>query len=343
MNGKPCDLDSALDKAAQMLSGARAPALAGFGADIAGVRAGLRLARAAGAVFDPLTPAFAAELRAKQDRRFMFVTPGEAKSRADLVAAVGDEALRYARALFDSPPALGAGAGKPRALLAIAGSVAPSVKTLAAPAHRVAGVIAALAASVKRPQRTGEAAAFAQALKEARYGVIAFSAGELGALGVEALMELVESLNAATRFSCLPTPHADNAAGAVECALWTTGFPGRISFASGDAEYDPWRFDARRMADAGECDAAVWVSAFRPQAPSWRGAGPTIALTGPGAGFAKPPEVHFAVGKPGVDHPGEFFDDEHRALAAFPAADSGRLSAAAVLDAIALRVERRSA
>ncbi|MBC8050192.1 MAG: hypothetical protein H7X92_08615 [Chitinophagales bacterium] len=352
IKGAPASLDAALDRAGDILRAAKSPVFAGAGVDIAGARSALSLAQAVGGVFD--LGGAAQEMRAIQERRLMYTTPREAKSRADVILAIGEEAARYAAKHMSEPPKLGREGFKaaPRILLC-AGAGCETIeggKTIEASRERLPGVVAALAAAVKGAPLTGYAGlssddfrSFAGMLKNAQFGVAVWSPTGLDPMAAEALMILVEALNAATRFTSLTLPQGDNARGIADVAVWTTGFPGRVSFAQGIAEYDPWRFDAARLVNSGECDAAVWVSAFRAAAPPWTGAPPLIALTGPGAAFAKPPEVHFNIGKPGVDHSGEYYDAMADGLISVAAAKSEKLSAAAVLDALAVRVERRAA
>jgi formylmethanofuran dehydrogenase subunit B len=343
ISGKPADLDTALDRAGQILGAAKLPVVSGAGADVAGARSAIGLAQALGGVYDPHA-AVSLEARAFQRQRLMFTTPREAKARADAVLIIGEEAARYAAREF---------AGKTGPLIAMgAGRVAATgAKVLDVTGERLPGAIAALCALVKGapiaaqslPVAVAALRETAETLKAARFGVAVWSPSELDPLATDALMLLAAALNASTRFSTLMLAGGDNARGMAETAVWLTGFSGRISFAQGEAEYDPWRCDAQRMVNAGECDAAVWVSAFRAAGPPWTGSPPLIALTGPGAAFPRPPEVHFNIGKPGADHPGECYDQAADALISVAAPETGKLRAAAVLDAIRLRVERRRA
>jgi formylmethanofuran dehydrogenase subunit B len=142
----------------------------------------------------------------------------------------------------------------------------------------------------------------AAALRQARFGVALWSAAELDVLTIEMLCGLVEELNRNTRFSGLPSIAADQAAAVLEVCGWLTGFPMRTGFGRGFPEHDPWRFSASRLVKSGEADCAFWISAYRAAAPEWDDDVPIVALTGAEAKFPRPPRVHIAVGKPGVDH-----------------------------------------
>ncbi len=353
IKGAPATLDKALDRAGEILRTAKAPVIAGTGADIAGVRSAISLAQLIGGVFD--MGGAALETRPMQQRRLMYTTPREAKARADMVLTIGDEAARYAAANLADAPKLGREGfqSKPRIIMC-AGASSDSVraaKALEASRERLPGLIGGLIAAVKgvpvANSHSGIAVAdfkaLAETLKGAQFGVIVWSPSDLDPMVAEALMMLIDALNASTRFTSLMLPQGDNARGVADAALWTTGFPSRISFAQGQAEYDPWRFDAQRLINSGECDAAIWLAAFRPVAPQWTGTPLLIALTGPGIAFGRPPEVHFSIGKPGVDHSGEYYDAAADGLISVTAPASDKLSAAKALDALALRVERRAA
>ena len=144
----------------------------------------------------------------------------------------------------------------------------------------------------------------ATALKAARFGVAIWSAAAIDAPTIEMLCGLLNDLNAATRFSGLPLPAADNAIGVTQTCAWMTGLPVRTGFARAFPEHDPWIFDGHRVVSEGEADCLLWISAYRGVAPPWRTAPPTIALTARDANFEKPPRVHIAVGCPGIDHAG---------------------------------------
>jgi formylmethanofuran dehydrogenase subunit B len=155
----------------------------------------------------------------------------------------------------------------------------------------------------------------AEALRAARYGVVIWSAAALDALSVEMLCGLIGDLNAKTRFAGLPLAVGDNAQAIIQAGAAQCGFPLRVGFGRGAAEHDPWRFDAHRLVESGEADAAVWISALSPLPPPWTANLPTIALVAPGTRFAASPAVAITVGRPGTDHDGVLYAPELGALA----------------------------
>jgi formylmethanofuran dehydrogenase subunit B len=114
----------------------------------------------------------------------------------------------------------------------------------------------------------------------------------------------------------------------MQACTWTSGFPFRSSFARGRAEHDPWRFDAARVVQSGEADAAVWIAATEPLAPSWDRSIPTIAIGAPGTSYRTPPDVEIAVGQPGTHHPAVLFDPDAGTLVAKPGMSGLELPAA---------------
>ncbi len=115
-------------------------------------------------------------------------------------------------------------------------------------------------------------------LKAAHFGVVVWSAELLDKLTIEMIHGLVVDLNQKTRFSTLPLGPGMNALGVVQTSGWMTGFPIRTGFGRGYPEHDTWRFDANRMIEAGEADAALWISAYGAEAPQWKRQVPFIAL-----------------------------------------------------------------
>jgi formylmethanofuran dehydrogenase subunit B len=173
-------------------------------------------------------------------------------------------------------------------------------------------------------------------LRGARFGVAVWAAAELGSLATEMLGGIIDDLNESTRFSGLCLGPSDNATGVLQVCGWMTALPMRTGFGRGRPEHDPWRFDAARLVESGEADCALWISAYRAEAPQWRRPVPTIALTGAEAEWPLPPRVHIDVGRPGHDHDAVEHVMAAATLAAVPAANpSDRMPVARVLAEIA--------
>jgi formylmethanofuran dehydrogenase subunit B len=320
--GRPAALAEAADAAATLLAEAQQPLITGLGADIAGLRALLALADRSGAIVDRWQSAAQLNNLSIVQRAGAFAaTFGEVAGRADVVLLLGrdptteqprliERLLRNDNALYRSaapwvgyigPPAL--------APTAIAlGAQAPCEAT------SLLDALSALSALI-RDKRVANGAALplaalgqiAERLKAARYGAIlweaaAFAPGE-AQLGVALLLHILRSLNTTTRCVGLPLGGGDNAQGASQTMLWQAGWPGRLSFATGTPEHDPWRFDAERLLAAREVDALVWVAALSPTPPPATTV-PTVALIAPDVTLATPPAVEIRVGVPALDHAG---------------------------------------
>ena len=139
-------------------------------------------------------------------------------------------------------------------------------------------------------------------MKATHFGAAVWSAESLDELTIEALGGLVLDLNNKTRFTNLALGPSQNATGVLQTSGWMTGFPIRTGFGRGYPEHDVWRFDANRLVDTGEADAALWISAYGATVPGWRRRVPFVALTTTGTTFPYPPKVQIEVGTPGHDH-----------------------------------------
>jgi formylmethanofuran dehydrogenase subunit B len=207
------------------------------------------------------------------------------------------------------------------------------------------GTLAALRARVAdKPIAAGKSARrkldeIAPILKNARFGVAVWGPELLDGLAIEMLHGLITDLNKTTRFTGLPLGADANAAGVLQTSGWMTGVPMRTSFGRAYPEHDPWRFDAARLIDSGEADAALWISAYGRQTPAWKKQVPLVALVPAKTQFSREPQVVVEVGCPGVDHDGAEFSRETGTIVARLASDPSEApSVAAVVGAIAQQI-----
>ncbi len=324
--GVPASLEDAAAAAARLLAAARQPVIAGLSADLAGIRSALALADRIGAVVDHArSAAVLTNLAEVQASGWMTATFAEVANRADLILIVGRDPTpsfpRFFERLVRNPKPLYR-AGPPE--IVFVGGAASAPDAVPAPSRlairpgelaEVLGALGMLAAgrSLRRDEAGGVPAgplkSLAERLLAARYAVVVWDAaslaGEGGSLVVDALMRLVRRLNETTRCAGLPLGGSGNALGAVQATLWQAGWPGRISFADGTPAHDPWAYDAKRIIEAGEADALLWIAAIDPQPPPEAAAGvPTIAVVAADVTLAAPPAVEIRVGCPGIDHSG---------------------------------------
>jgi formylmethanofuran dehydrogenase subunit B len=344
IDGAPAQLSAALAAAAGLLDASRQPLIAGLGADVAGARAAAALAQRLCAAVDHMHgDALLRDLDVMREAGAMLMAPSEARVRADTVLLVGvgeteSELTQYV---------LGAGVTGRRVFWLCPGAdpgPANKIAVIGRGVRELPALLAALRARVNgRPAGNGRVSVqvldrLAASLKAAKFGVAVWSAAKLDTLMIEMLCGLVDDLNATTRFSGVPVPPGDNAAGVQQVCGWTMGFPVRTGYGRSYPEHDPWQYRAARLVDSGEADCVLWISAWQAAAPGWKSDPPTIALAPADAKFAKPPRVHIAVGAPGRDHDGVAHDAMLGSLAALTAispSPSGALSVAAAIDSIA--------
>jgi formylmethanofuran dehydrogenase subunit B len=348
IDGTPAELDTAAATAARLLDAGRLPLVAGLGTDVAGARAAIVLAQRIGAVIDHMNAdTMLRDLDVLREAGVMLTTPVETSLRADTLLLVGPGMADGSGALpvhLDGPAREGGdNVRRDRRIFWLcperhAGG-ADRLTTVGFEARDLPVLLATLRARVNgrpvglSPVPTPVLDGVAGSLKAARFGVAIWSAAGLDTLTIEMLCGLIADLNATTRFSGLPLAPGDNAVGVLQVCGWMTGFPPRTGFGRSYPDHDPWQYRAARLADSGEADCVLWISAYRAAAPEWSGDLPTIALAPAEAKFQKQPRVHIAVGAPGRDHDGV---EHHVTIATLAAvAATQRSGALSVADAIA--------
>jgi formylmethanofuran dehydrogenase subunit B len=324
VSGRAASLDEAARAAAAILAHARLPLVTGRGADVAGWRALLALADRAGAVVDRWQgDAQTSNQAVIQDSGAFAGTFGEIANRADVVLLIGGDPgrdfPRLCERLLRHPTPLYR-TGEPWTAFLGPDTGVPSDHVFAerhiVPAGGMLDALSALSAIAggRRPRATDIAGlslaaleAVAARLKQARYGAIIWNAATFPTADAEIaarlVLQILRALNRDTRAVSLPLGGSDNAQGASQVMLWQCGWPGRISFAHGAPNHDPWRYRAERLLSAGETDALLWVAAITPQAPPPARV-PTVALVTVDTELALEPSVVIRVGVPGLDHGG---------------------------------------
>jgi len=348
LDGKPIPLDEAYRHAARLLSTARFPVVAGLGADVSGVRAAILLAERLRGAFDHMNaPAALRDLEVMRSFGQFTTTPNETRVRADAVLLIGSGLAAQWPTIFerlDLARSPRFGAEGPRKVIWIGARRGEAkidgveIDALTVTADEIPGVLGALRARVAgRPIATSDAAikkfdAHAAALKNAKFGVAVWSAATLDALCIEMAQGLLQDLNLTTRFTAVPIGGRNGAAGVIQASGWMTGFPPRTGFGRGYPEHDPWRYDAKRLVDSGEADAALWISAYNPETPPWvRDDLPLVTLSP--AGSATKRGLWIAVARPGVD--GDAIDYSQDAATFVYRKASAKTDAPGVADAIA--------
>lgn len=277
IDGAPAPFAEAVSAAALRLASSRLALITGLASDVAGVRAAVRLAEAAGGVIDHArSAALYRNLDVVRRAGLFRGVPAELRRRCDRVLLVGEDAVAVAPELLsyllEGSPDLGRGVGETRRTVWLGGADGagpPGLFLDAVPiaAADIAGFVGAMRASLGQRRfdaaatGLGRAAEIAAWLASAKFAAVVWSAGTLDTIAVESLTGLVSDLNAATRASAVPLSEPGEAHGAAEVATWLCGYPLRTSFARGEAEHDPLLFDGRRLVASGECDLVVHVDA----------------------------------------------------------------------------------
>lgn len=356
--GRPASLEAAIEAAADILRAASMPVFHGLAADLNAIRAIIALAERVGGTIDHIfSGPLLANAAVARASGWVVATFAEIANRADFILLVGGDPQRnfprFFERLIQNPSPLY------RERSPILGYLGPE---RFAPADTIVGLrailgegellrgVSALSLLLRDHQLDAGGdlpvqilAEIAQALRSARYGVIAWDLSTYdpvqAELVVEYLCEALRHLNARTRCVGLPLGGSGNALGAMQAALWQTGWPVRTSFASGTPEHDPHRHSAARILATQEADALVWVSTLVAEPPPASTA-PVIAVLADDIELAMPAAVEFRVGIPGIDHGGEIIRaDAVIAVPLHASRPSLRPSAADVARAILAELE----
>jgi formylmethanofuran dehydrogenase subunit B len=333
--GHPVDIKAAIAKAAEILSNAKHPLIAGLGTEVQGMRAVMSLADKAGAVIDHMNSnGFMRNIQVVQNSGWQITTLTEVRNRVDLLVIVGTDIVSifprfFEREVWNRESMFGQDTGKREVVylggrdLDTSAGVAPDGRkpdVLACDLDRMPEVIATLRALVsgKKLQATEvagipiiELEKLAGRLGQASYSVIAWAAGTLdfshAELTVQNISELVKILNKNTRSSGLPLGGIEGDMNANQVSTWISGYPVRTSYARGYPEHDPYHFSTDKLLKNGEADALLWVSSFNPERTPPRTDLPTVVFGHPAMKLEHEPEVFIPVGLPGADHNGIMF------------------------------------
>lgn len=354
VNGQSADPKEAFRAAAQILSKATLPLVAGLGTDIAGAKAALALAKEAGGVVDHLSSdSLSDEMRLLAYTGGFYTTVGEARNRADMILVIGSLPLvrqpDLMKRVFPTGERLPHPGPDERSLILLGGRsehvpAGVAVSQIEGATADISTMISCLSAYAKgKPVNAGslgdpladQLAAAGEKLKAAKFTVVIYSPAELDEPAIHAVRDMVVDLNAENRASSIAIQGRDNVAGVNQVCGWTTGFPLRTSFARGVAEHDPYLFETNRLLASNEADAIVWVSSLTKSAPPSTADGiPQIVICLPGTQLTKTPDILIEVGQPGEDHDAALYRPEYSSIVATKAKDGGSTGCLSVADAL---------
>lgn len=362
VGGKPVSLAEAVTEAAALITASKLPLYGGLATDVEGMRAVMALADRSGGVIDhALSEGQYRNFRVLQSTGWVMTTLTEVRNRADLIIIVGTDVhtlhprffermVCNEESMFESPALkrtivfVGAGLDQSAAIGARVGEVV----TLPCPLDQVGEVIAALRARLKGALLPAATVAnvplsaiddLAARCRKAAYGVMVWAPPGLNFpnadLTVQTICDTVRELNVTQRFAGLSLGGNEGAVTAGAVSGWQSGFPLRVSFASGQPDYDANRYAIARMLASGEGDLLVWTSSFSADLGVPKTGIPTIVLGTPGLQMAQAPNVFIPIGTPGVDHSGRLVRCDN--VVTLPLTNLGRStlpSASHVLSAI---------
>lgn len=358
--GKAATLEQAIAEAARMVKAANLPLFGGLGTDVDGVRAVMSIADRSGGVVDhALSDGAYRNFKVLQTGGWVTTTLTEARNRADLFIILGSDVHQLhprfferivcaERSMFsDDPPKrtvvfLGEGLDQSGAT----GSRIGEVVSLPAKAERIGEILSAMRALHKGIPVAGDTIgglpradveSLVERCKSASYGVMVWAPPSLSFpnadLTVQAAAEYIKEINLTSRFAGLSLGANEGSASAGAVCAWQSGFPLRVSFASGKPDYDVERYALARLLAEKESDLLVWVASFTEELAPPATDVPMIALTTPGMKFAKEPAIVIPVGTPGADHEGRIVRCDN--VVSLPLRNLGRASLPSVADILA--------
>jgi formylmethanofuran dehydrogenase subunit B len=285
--GKPVDLDTAIERAAQILISAKSPLVYGLGQTTSETqRVAVAIADWIGGTIDTPTSAE----RGPTATTFQGVgevtcSLGEVASRADLLLFWGADLVETHPRHFERYSLNAHGRFVPKGRQGRTCIVIDSCRTATADQadafiqikpnsdFEVLWILRSLARDIpldatQIERQTGVALNVWQKLfdrmKQARYGVIVPGPGVMhsrgGYINTEAVNALVRDMNAHARFVSSPLGGPGNRLGADSVLLWQTGYPFGVNFSRGFPRFMPGDYGATAMLERGEADTALLIA-----------------------------------------------------------------------------------
>ncbi|ODS01969.1 formylmethanofuran dehydrogenase [Methyloceanibacter superfactus] len=361
VRGRDVPLSEAVAAAADLIGKSALPLYGGLATDVEGMRAAMALAERSGGVVDhALSEAQYRNFKVLQSVGWTLSTLTETRNRADLIIIAGTDVAALHQRFFErivAPKESMFGVTAKKRTVVIIGkgldqaarkASVGKVVTLPCKPDQAGEVIGALRARLRGFSldkldiggvKLADIDALAELCREAKYGVVVWAPAAFdvphGEMSVDQIAGLVKDLNTTSRFAGLPLGGAEGATTAASVATWQSGYPLRVSYASGAPEFDPYRYSIARMLEAGEGDLLVWTSSYSPELAPPATKLPAIVLGTPGIKLPQSTEVFIPIGTPGVDHAGRLIRVD--AVVSLPLKNLGRSdlpSAADVLSGI---------
>jgi formylmethanofuran dehydrogenase subunit B len=362
VGAKEVELSKAVGEAAALIRKAALPLYGGLATDVAGMRAAMALAERSGGIVDHvLSDAQYTNFRVLQTGGWITSTLTETRNRADLIVIVGSDVHKLHPRFFERivcpPDSMFDTASAAKRVVVFLGKGLDSSAAMGPRIGEVVTIPCALedvgeVLSVLRARLHGSPVppldhlagvsladidVLVEQLRTAKYGVMVWAPPNKdfprGELMLQQMTELVKDLNKTTRVAGLPLGGNEGAVTAGAVSTWQSGFPLRMSYASGAPDYDPYRYAISRMLGDGEGDVLVWIASITPNVTPPKTDIPTIVLGTPGLKLAETPAVFIPVGTPGVDHAGRLVRCD--SVVSLPLTDLGRAPLPRTADVLA--------
>lgn len=344
LDGRPCEPEAAVERAADVLRAARYPLIYGLSRSTTeGQRAAVALAdRLGGTIDTTASTGHAPSIIALQQVGESTCTLGEVKNRADLVVFWGSNPVvthpRHLERYSADPVGRWVPGGRAGRFVVVVDETETETAKIAnlfvkVPAARNWEALWELRMRVRDARQAGPDAppalspsptisreptgeglpALAAHILAAKCGVFFFGAGltrgKLAHRTVEALLQLVTDLNDRGRFYARRMRRFGDVAGADSVLAWQTGYPFGVNLSRGYPRYNPGEFTGPEMLARGEPDVCVLVGSetvadFPAAALAHLNRIPVIALDPPGAEPPVPAAVRFTTAVYGVHRPG---------------------------------------
>jgi formylmethanofuran dehydrogenase subunit B len=348
VGGKEVSLPEAITAAATLIRNARLPAFGGLATDVNGMRAIMSIAdKSRGVVDHAFSEAQGRNIKVLQTSGYIMTTMTEARNRADLFIIASDVHTFHPRffervvcnekSMFsEAPPKrtivfVGEGSDTSAAV----GTRIGDVIQINCPKQRIGEIVSALRTLHKGvPLPAGDIAGVPRSQIEdllarchkADYGVVVWVPPALdfpnADLTVHQICEFVKDLNVKQRFAGLSLGGNEGASTAVSVCTWQSGYPLRVSFATGEPKYDANLFAIPKLIASGATDCLVWLATFTADLLPPATDIPTVVIGSHDIKLAKEPAVFIPVGTPGIDHKGQLIRCD--SVVSLPLRDLGR-------------------
>ena len=132
---------------------------------------------------------------------------------------------------------------------------------------------------------------------------------------------------------------------AMQVSTWLSGFPLRVSYASGAPSYDPRGNSLEALIARGEIDCLVWIDAFgRSKPPVVAADIPLIFIGHPRLAKTARADVIIPVGLPGIHHKARLVRTDSAVTVPLDKLYSSKLpSVQAVIDALSTALAEKAA